>query len=206
MFDSAARRLIAPPLNRAAQWLDHPWVTPNRLSVAGLILGLSSAVLAAAQEWWWALACWGLCRLADGLDGALARHRRGGRPDTGQGGFVDIVVDFASYGATVVGVAFGATSQFGVAWWPFLLVLFAYYVNGTAFLAFSSIAERRRRTIDDGRSLSFTPSLTEGTETVAVHALWLVIPQFSAVIAVVWSVAVLISAGQRIVGGYRRLA
>ncbi|WP_219418705.1 hypothetical protein [Pseudonocardia nigra] len=70
--------------------------------------------------------------------------------------------------------------------WPFLLVLLAYYVNGAAFLAFSSIAERSERTrsadqgrisvrIDDGRSLSFLGGLTEGTETVLVHTLWLLL-------------------------------
>lgn len=34
---------------------------------------------------------------------------------------------------------------------PFLAVLLAYYINGTAFLAFSSIAERTGRGLDDGR-------------------------------------------------------
>ena len=75
---------------------------------------------------------------------------------------MDITADFIVYGATIVGVAVGATSGHGAPWWPFLLVLLAYYVNGTAFLAFSSIAERTGRTIEDGRSLSFLGGLAEG--------------------------------------------
>lgn len=94
----------------------------------------------------------------------------------------DAGADFAVYGATVVGVAIGAACG-GAPWWPFLLVLLAYYVNGTAFLAFSSIAERADRRIDDGRSLSFLGGLAEATETIAVHALWLVLPFWAAEIA-----------------------
>ena len=89
--------------------------------------------------------------------------------------------------------------------WPFLLVLLAYYVNGTAFLAFSSIAERSGRTLDDGRSLSFLGGLAEGTETIAVHTLWLLLPFWAPQIAVVWAAVVGIGAGQRIVAGYRAL-
>ena len=55
-------------------------------------------------------------------------------------------------------------------------MLLAYYVNGTAFLAFSSIAERTGHRIDDGRSLSFLGGIAEGAETILVHSLWLLVP------------------------------
>ncbi len=110
------------------------------------------------------------------------------------------------YGATVVGVAIGATRQYDAACLPFLLVLVAYYLNGTAFLAFSSIAERTGRQREDGRSLSFLGGLAEGTETIAVHSLWLVIPDHAGAIATVWAVIVGISAAQRIVAGFRDLS
>ena len=116
---------------------------------------------------------WLVSRAADGLDGPLARRRRArGVGDAGAGGFFDITADFTVYGATVVGVAIGS----GGPLWPFLLVLLAYYVNGAAFLAFSSIAERSGRTLDDGRSLSFLGRIAEGTETIVVHTLWLLLP------------------------------
>ncbi|WP_411285645.1 hypothetical protein [Lapillicoccus sp.] len=110
------------------------------------------------------------------------------------------------YGATVVGVAIGATRQFGTEWLPFLLVLLAYYLNGTAFLAFSSIAERTGRRRADGRSLSFLGVLAEGTEAIAVHSLWLVIPARAGVIATVWAAVVGVSAAQRIVAGLRHVS
>ena len=157
---------------------------------------------------------WLLSRVADGLDGSLARLRRdrsrhgeaGQGSDVGAGGFLDITADFIVYGATIVGVAVGATSGHGAPWWPFLLVLLAYYVNGTAFLAFSSIAERTGRTIEDGRSLSFLGGLAEGAETIAVHSLWLLLPAIAWQIALVWAAVVALSGAQRIVAGYRALS
>ncbi|GAA1108099.1 CDP-alcohol phosphatidyltransferase family protein [Arthrobacter flavus] len=209
MFDARLRPLLAPALNRVAAVLDVPWISPNRLTGMNLLLGLASAGFAAAQWWLPALAAWLLCRLADGLDGPLARRRasqRGAVRDTGQGGFWDISADFIVYGATVIGVAIGATAGFGAPWLPFLLVLFAYYINGSVFLAFSSIAEKNGRQLDDGRSLSFLGGLAEGAETVLVHSLWLLFPAFAWQVASVWAVLVMISAAQRIFAGYRALA
>ncbi len=200
-------------MSELARLIDWPFVSPNRLTLLGLAAGLASAATAASQAWWWALGLWLFSRAMDGLDGPLARQRRAtahGNPKTSHGseagGFLDITADFTVYGATVVGVAIGATRQYDAAWLPFLLVLFAYYVNGTAFLAFSSVAERTGRQRDDGRSLSFLGGLAEGVETIAVHSLWLVVPAHAGVTATVWAVVVGVSAAQRIVAGFRDLS
>ncbi len=206
MIDAYLREKLHGTLDRCAGVLDVKAVTPDRLTALGLVLGLGSAVAAGFQFWILALGLWLASRLADGLDGPLARRRTGGQPDAGAGGFFDITADFTVYGATVVGVAFGATAGYDAPWWPFLLVVLAYYINGSAFLAFSSIAERSGRTIDDGRSLSFLGGLAEGAETIVVHSLWLLLPGVSWQIAVVWAAVVAISAGQRIVAGYRALS
>ncbi|MEO8852052.1 MAG: CDP-alcohol phosphatidyltransferase family protein [Allobranchiibius sp.] len=210
MFDAAARQLLDKPLARLAGRIDLPWVSPNGLTLLGLATGLVSAAAAAVHLWWWALVLWLFSRAMDGLDGPLAR-RRAASPlqdasHSQAGGFLDITADFVVYGAAVVGVAIGATSEYGVAWWPFLLVLLAYYVNGTAFLAFSSIAERTGRQRDDGRSLSFLGGIAEGTETIVVHSLWLIFAPQAGVIAMVWAVVVGVSAAQRIIAGFRDLS
>ncbi len=211
MLDARLRRHLEGPLDRAAALLDRPGVTPDRLSVLGLLLGLVSAVLAAQQAWGWALLAWLASRSLDGLDGPLARRRtRSGSPvgtSGAAGGFLDITADFLVYGAGVVGVAVGtAPDAAGLGdWLPFLAVLLAYYVNGTAFLAFSSIAERTGHRLDDGRSLSFLGGLAEGTETIAVHSLWLLLPQHAGAVASVWAVVVGLSAAHRVVVGYRTL-
>jgi phosphatidylglycerophosphate synthase len=206
MFDAALRRHLATPLTGIARLLDRRWITPDRITVAGLAVGLASAVCAGVHLWLLAATLWLLSRLLDGLDGALARLRRGrGEPDSVAGGFLDITADFVVYGATVFGVGIGATTAFGSPWWPFVAVLVAYYLNGGAFLAYSSLAERAGKTIDDGRSLSFFGRVAEATETIVVHTVWLLIPSGAWIIAVVWAVFVGISATQRIIGGYRAL-
>ena len=208
MLDARLRRSLAGPLDAVARHLDRAWITPDRLTLVGLALGLASAVLAASQWWWAALVTWLLSRLMDGLDGPLARRRAAtGAPHSPAGGFLDITADFLVYGATVVGVAIGSLrdpASLG-GWLPFACVLLAYYVNGAAFLAFSSIAEGTGHRIDDGRSFSFVGGLAEGAETIAVHSLWLVVPQHAPAIAAVWAVVVALSAGHRMVTGYLRL-
>ncbi len=208
MLDRPVRALLDRPVGALAAALDRPGITPDGLTVAGLVLGLGSAVAAALQLWALALALWLVSRVVDGLDGALARRRRAdGRQssDSEAGGFLDITADFVVYGATVLGVALGVTAAYDAPWQPFAAVLLVYYVNGAAFLAFSSIAERTGRRIDDGRSLSFLGRIAEGTETIVVHSLWLIAPFWAWQLAVVWAVFVGVSAVQRMVAGYRAL-
>jgi len=203
MLDVRARAALSGPLGRVAAMLDRPAVTPNRLTALGMLTGLASAGSAAAGWWPAAAVLWLLSRLADGLDGPLARRR--GTASSGAGGFLDISADFLVYGAFVVGVAVGV----GGPALPFLLVLLAYYVNGTVFLAFSSIAERTGRRSDDrrsgGRSLNFLGGLAEGGETIAVHTLWCLLPGFAHTVAWVWAAAVGVTAAHRVVTGYRQL-
>ena len=220
MLDARMRTLLGPGLDRAAAVLDRSWVTPDRLTLLGLVSGLASAGTAAAQLWGWSLGLWLLSRLLDGLDGPLARRRRravdghgvddggeyrDGAGESTAGGFLDITADFLVYGATVLGVAVGVTRGEGAAWEPFAAVLLAYYVNGTAFLAYSSAAERSGRRVDDGRSFSFLTGLAEGTETVLVHSVWLLLPAHAELVAAVWAVVVGLSAVQRVVTGHRLL-
>lgn len=206
-MDPAARQLIEPVLRQAARWLDQPWINPDRITIAGLVLGLGSAAAAGLQVWIAALVLWLLSRLADGLDGPLARRRAGaGHTDAATGGFLDISADFVVYSVSVLGVAFGTSHALGTSLWPFLLVLVAYYVNGATLLAFSSIAEKTGRQIDDDRSLSFVPGWAGATETILVHGLWLVLPQFAGQLALFWAAVVGTNAIRQIVVGYRRLS
>jgi phosphatidylglycerophosphate synthase len=197
MFDNRLRGLLAPTLDRIAARLDRRGITPGGLTAAGLLTGLGSAGAAAAQLWWPALVLWLLSRALDGLDGPLARHRGSTDP---YGGYADIVADFTVYGAFVVGMAFG-TGQ----WAPFMAVLLAYYVNGAAFLAYSSIAERVGKRLDDGRSLSFVGGLTEGAETIAAGAVFCLLPSLAGPLAWVWAAAVAVTAGQRVLFARRAL-
>ena len=190
MLDRPVRRLLAPGLDAAAVRLHALGVRPLTVTAAGWVAGVGACVSAGLQAWWLALLLWMVNRLLDGLDGPLARRRT----PTDLGGFLDIVADFSVYAGFVVAVAI-AVPDARVAC---LALLAAYYVSGTAFLALSSLLERRGDTGGDGRSLRFVGGLAEGTETVIVYALFCLFPDQAAVIAWIFTAAVAVTAAQRI--------
>ncbi len=205
MFDARARRLLGPTLEGAGAQLADRGVQPLTLTAAGWLVGVGACIAVARQAWVVGLVLWLLNRLLDGLDGPVARHRGA----TDLGGFLDIVADFSVYGGFVVGVAVAVPdARLGC-----VALLTAYYVSGTAFLALSSLVERRGGDgadpagghSGDGRSLRFVGGLAEGTETVAVYALICLVPGWAVGLVWVFTVAVAVTAVQRVVMGVHLL-
>lgn len=190
MLDRPARRLLAPALDAVGGRLAAAGVRPLALTGAGWVAGVGACVAVGFGQWTLALVLWLLNRLLDGLDGPVAR-RRGA---TDLGGFLDIVADFSIYAGFVLAVAVAVPDARVAA----LALLTAYYVSGTAFLALSSLIERRGGDTDDGRSLRFVGGLAEGTETVVVYVLFCLFPAQAALIAWVFAAAVAITAAWRI--------
>lgn len=193
MLDRYARTALEPVTGRLADGLARAGVPADALTAAGLALGLGAAAAAATTRWPLALTLWLVSRLADGLDGPVAR--RGGT-ESDRGGFLDIVADFTVYGAFVVGCAVGQPD----ARVALLVLLLTYYVNGTAFLAFSSIAQRRgqRTGLEDERSLVFSRGLAEGTETIVAHSLLVAFPATMPAIAWAFAAVVAVTIVQRV--------
>ena len=198
MLDARARRVLAPALDAVAATPAMARIPPLALTVLGFVCGVGACVAIGADLPLLALALWLANRAFDGLDGPVAR-RRGA---TELGGFLDICADFSVYAGFVVGVAVAHPS----ARIACLALLFAYYVSGTAFLALSSLLERRGDDLEDGRSLRFVGGLAEGTETVIVYCLFCLLPGRSQLIAWVFAAAVAVTALQRVVTGGRLLA
>jgi phosphatidylglycerophosphate synthase len=197
MFDRRLRAAVDRPFaavagRAAAHGVRAEWVT-----LAGFLVGVGACVAIAVDQRIVALVLWLANRVADGLDGAIARSI--GVAD--RGAFVDIVADFAIYGGFVVGVAY-AQPESRVAT---VVLLFAYYMSGTAFLAWSSLAERRARIADDNRSLHFVGGLAEGTETILVYALLCIWPSATEAIVWIFAAAVGVTAVQRIAFAWRSL-
>ncbi len=162
MLDGAMRKIIDPPLNRVGKWLAAMGATADSVTLAGLVLGLLAALLIVLGNYSAALVFVLLSRLADGLDGAVARATQ----KTDFGGYLDIVADFLFYGAIPLAFAIVNPEANGVA---ASVLLLSFYVNGATFLGFSVLAERNRlSTTDRGeKNLYFTDGLLEGTETIA---------------------------------------
>ncbi|HWC26699.1 MAG TPA: CDP-alcohol phosphatidyltransferase family protein [Solirubrobacteraceae bacterium] len=197
MLDAPMRRLVAPAVESAARRLDGLGVSATAVTAAGFAVGIGACVAAALAAWPLALALWLANRALDGVDGPLARLR--GTSD--RGGFLDIAADFTVYGAFVLAVAIAEPD----ARLACVALLVAYYVSGTAFLAWSSLAERRALRDGDPRSLRFVGGLAEGTETIIAYALFCLLPGSAETIAWAFAVVVAITALQRVVFAVRAL-
>jgi phosphatidylglycerophosphate synthase len=172
-------------------------VRASSVTLVGLAVGGGAGVAIAFDRRIVALVLWLANRFADGLDGAIARRASA----TDRGGFIDIVADFVVYGGFVVGVAYARPDARLAA----VVLLFAYYMSGTALLAWSSLAERRARVAVDNRSLHFVGGIAEGAETIAVYALLCLWPSATGAIMWAFAAAVGLTAVQRIVFAWRSL-
>ena len=190
MLDSALRPKVAGSLDIVASRLARVGVSPTAMTLFGFGVGAGACVAVGFGSWWLALGLWLTNRIADGLDGPLARSRGA----TDFGGFLDIVADFAVYGGFVLGVGI-AVPDARVAC---AALLVSYYVSGAAFLAWSSIAERRARERPDERSLQFVGGIAEGTETIVAYVAFCVFHNQAVLIAWVFTAMVVVTAGQRI--------
>jgi len=198
MLDEELRKGAKPLYRLPARVLATRGVTGNALTTAGLGLGTLCLVAIALGLNVLALVLWLLNRLLDGLDGEVARLRGEGSE---LGAFVDIMADFFVYGGLLVALAF----QHPEARLALVGLFFAYYLNGTAFLALSGILERMKRERQTERGLHFRRSLTEGFETIVAGTLFLLLPEHVSTVAWIFATMVLFSVGQRLHDAWRTL-
>ncbi len=171
MIDAALlpvqRRLLAPP----GQWLAARGVRADQLTVAGCLVGLAGAGAAAFGLFGLALLCLALNRLADGLDGAVARVTG----PTDRGAFLDIALDFVFYAAFPLGFVLADPAANAV---PGAVLITSFVLSGTSFLAFAVVAAKRGMAAEDYpmKGIYYLGGLTEGFETIAVFALFSLFP------------------------------
>ena len=178
MLDRFARRLIDPPLNLMGKRLADAGATADGVTVVGLGLGLFAAALIALGAPLVALIPLLASRIADGLDGAVARATR----KTDFGGYLDIAADFLFYGAVPLAFVIADPAGNGAAG-AFLLA--SFYFNGTSFLGFAILAEKRGHQTDaqGQKSLYYSNGILEGTETIAFFVLLCLFPDLFAPLA-----------------------
>jgi phosphatidylglycerophosphate synthase len=170
MCDGVLRKLMDPVLNRAGARLVRQGWRADAVTLAGLALGAIAALIIGLDlPAGLALVPLLASRIADGLDGAIARASR----KTDFGGFLDIVADFAFYG--MIPFAFALRHEQDARAAAFLLL--AFYVNGASFLAYAILAEKRglQTRARGEKSLYFTAGIMEGGETIlflTVICLW----------------------------------
>ncbi|HEY8384034.1 MAG TPA: CDP-alcohol phosphatidyltransferase family protein [Microvirga sp.] len=198
MLDGWMRRLIDPPLDRAGAALARIRVSADLLTLLGLLTGLGACLFVVLRFDALALALLILSRILDGLDGATARASA----QTDRGGFIDIVFDFAFYGAVPLAFALRDPEANGVA---AAVLLFSFYVNGASFLAFAAVAAKRglESRVRGIKSIYFTAGLAEGTETILVFIAMAALPAHFPVIAYGFAGLTLMSAIARVALAWR---
>lgn len=155
------RRVLAP----AAAMLVARGVSADRITLAGFAIG--ALALPALWLGWnhLALGLIVLNRIADGLDGAVARVVG----PTDRGAFLDIALDFVFYALIPLGFALGDPAQNAL---PAAMLIAAFVGTGSSFLAFATIAAQRgiSAAAYPAKGIYYLGGLTEGAETIAFLA------------------------------------
>lgn len=182
MLDSHIRPIIDPPLNVVGKRLFALGVSANLVTLIGLSFGLFAIIMIVLQKYNVA-AFFILCnRLADGLDGAVARQSA--LKDFG--GFLDITCDFIIYSGVVF--AFGIASPEKLLGAIFLI--FSFIGPMTSFLAYAIIASKRKITSEKRgkKSFYYLGGICEGTETAITLMLLCLIPEYFNTICFVFGI------------------
>ena len=192
MLDTVTRPLINRLLNSAGRLLARRGVTANTVTIAGLLIGLLAAIAIATHYFVAAFALIVANRIADGVDGAVART---GKP-TDRGGYLDIVVDYVFYASVPLAFAIADPAQNAL---PAAALLAGFCLTCASFLTFATIAAKRGlETEAHGRKTFFySTGLVEGTETIAFFLLMTALPAWFPTLAWIFAALCVLTAIQR---------
>lgn len=180
----AQRRAMAP----LAATLSAQSVTANQVTIAGFLIGCL-AVPVLAQGWYLtALGLILLNRLADGIDGEIARRTH----PTDRGAFLDIALDFVFYALVPLGFALADPVANGL---PAAVLIAAFVGTGSSFLAFSVIAAKRNLRARDypTKGIFYLGGLTEGAETILFFCALCLWPAAFPALAYIFAAACLVT-------------
>jgi phosphatidylglycerophosphate synthase len=198
MLDRFALKIVKPLSDAAATRLSAHGLTADQATLAGFGFGMVAAIMIAGGLTTAAILPLLANRALDGVDGALARLSR----TTERGAFLDISLDFVFYAA--IPLAFAALAPVENAMAAAVL-LAAFTATGTSFLAFAVMAEKRglKSTAYPAKSFYYLGGLTEGTETIACFLAMCWWPEHFATIAYVYAALCALTAGTRLVAGWK---
>jgi phosphatidylglycerophosphate synthase len=178
MLDRWATGVLRGPLDAVARALVRAGVGADAITLAGFAVGMAAATAIALGHPVAGLVLLLCSRLADGLDGAVARQTR----PTDRGAFLDISLDFLFYASIPLAFALldPAANALAAA-----VLLAAFIGTGSSFLAFAAMAGKRglASTVYPKKGLYYLGGLTEATETLVCFVLMCLWPQHFAALA-----------------------
>ncbi|MBZ8133871.1 CDP-alcohol phosphatidyltransferase family protein [Afifella sp. IM 167] len=198
MLDGVIRKNIEPALDRLGIALVRLGIGADQVTIGAFVIALFSGLAIVAEAYALALVLILMSRLADGLDGAVARATM----PTDRGGFLDITLDFAFYGLVPAAFALADPGENAAA---AAILLLSFYVNGASFLAYAVMAEKKGLSTDrrGQKSLYFTTGLAEGVETIIAFCLFCLFPGAFAPLALIFALMCFVTAGARILLAWR---
>jgi len=201
MLDRAAIVVFKPLLDAGAGVLVRRGIGADVVTLAGFAIGIAAALAIAFGAFGWGLALLLASRLADGLDGAVARLTR----TSDRGAFLDITLDFLFYASIPLAFAVADPSANAL---PATVLLAAFIGTGSSFLAFAVLAERRglASTAFPQKGFFYLGGLTEATETLICFGLMCLWPERFAWWAYGFAVLCALTIATRIVGGAKALS
>ena len=182
MLDQAIRGVIQPPIDAFGAALARLRINANIVTILGFGCGLGAAAAIADERNDIGLMLFVLNRLADLVDGAIAR-RRG---STSLGAFLDASLDFIVYAAIPFGFALAYPQNALAA----AFLLFGLMVSTAPALVFRAFSEAPMRGF----------SLCEHTETFIAITLMCLAPRWMfTLLAYLYGALCLVSGGARII-------
>lgn len=201
MLDRAALVVLQPLLDAGAGVLVRRGIGADAVTLIGFAIGMAAAVAIGFSFYEAGLALLLISRLADGLDGAIARLTQ----VTDRGAFLDITLDFLFYAG--IPLAFALADPLANAL-PAAVLLAAFIGTGSSFLAFAVLAERRglASSAYPQKGFYYLGGLAEATETLICFGLMCLWPERFAWWAYGFAALCALTIATRIVGGAKALS
>ena len=200
MFDRQIQKFTQKPLQYIAK-LFLKFISPNQMTFIGFSFGVLMCLSIIIDQYLIAIIFLFLNRLADGLDGTMARLQT----PTPLGGYLDIVLDFLIYGGFVL--SFGITEQNNTL--LSMVLLFCYIGTGSTFLAKAAILPsltNQNLNEEIPKSFHYAVGLVEGTETIVFMVLCLLFPNLFIYFSFIFIILCLITIVFRIIVCYKELS
>jgi phosphatidylglycerophosphate synthase len=196
MLDRAANAALMPLFQVIARGLVRAGVGADTVTLVGFGIGIAAAVSIALQSYALGLVLLLTSRLADGLDGPVARLTQ----STDRGAFLDISLDFLFYASIPLAFAIANPAANAL---PAAVLLAAFIGTASSFLAFAVFAQKRGLASNEfpNKGIYYLGGLAEATETLICFGLMCVWPQRFAWWAYGFAALCALTIGTRIVGG-----
>jgi phosphatidylglycerophosphate synthase len=189
MFDARLRRMINPLLEAAATGIAKTGVGANAITVVGALIGLGAGYAIAREQYLLGMLLIIANRLADGLDGPLARLHG----STEFGGYLDSLADYVFYIAVPLGFAIAAPANV----WPALLLIASFTLTAVSFLALAAVLAGRDLGHGE-KAFAYSTGLMEGGETIGVFLAMCLFPVHFPLLATIFAALCVVTVGQRL--------